>query len=97
MLPELLPAVNEEGSNELTPRYGRFGLWAHHLLPSPVSIQPTGPVLGPLPLPQSGSGLSLQRPPFRVLTATVSSLERTLYSVFPPMMEGHDKPLGGDI
>jgi len=23
----------------------------------------------------------------------VSSLERTLYSVFPPMMEGHDKPL----
>ena len=72
---DLLPAVNGEGSSSLTPRRGWFGLWAHHLLPLPVSIQPTGPVFGPLPLPQSGSGLSLQRPPFRVLTATVSSLQ----------------------
>ncbi|RLF79109.1 hypothetical protein DRN38_06275, partial [Thermococci archaeon] len=48
---DLLPAVNGEGSNELTPRYGRFGLRAHHLLPSPVSIQPAGRVFGPLPLP----------------------------------------------
>ena len=55
---DLLPVVKGEGSNELTPANGRFGLWAHHLLPSPVSIQPTGRVFGPLPLPQSGSGLS---------------------------------------
>ncbi|HHI00308.1 MAG TPA: hypothetical protein ENL40_02340 [Thermococcus litoralis] len=68
-------------------------MWAHHLLPLPVSIQPTGRVFGQLPLPQSGLGLSSQRPPFGVLTAIVSSLERTLYSVFPPMMEGHDKSL----
>ena len=55
---DLLPAVNGEGSNELTPRQWREGLRTHHLLPLPVSAQPAGPVLGPLPLPQSGSGLS---------------------------------------
>ena len=45
------------------------------------------------PLKRRGSGLSLQRPPFGVLTATVSSLERTPIGVFPPEGEGHDKPL----
>ena len=56
---DLLPAVNGEGSNGLTPRHWREGLRAHNLLPLPVSVQPAGPVLGPLPLPQNGSGLSL--------------------------------------
>ena len=49
-LSDLLPAVNGEGSNGLTPRHWREGLRAHHPLPLPVSVQPEGTVLCPLPL-----------------------------------------------
>ena len=56
-LSDLLPALKGEGSNELTPRHWQGGLRAHNLLPLLVSAQPAGPVLGPLPLPQSGSRL----------------------------------------
>ncbi|OYT32521.1 hypothetical protein B6U96_19355 [Archaeoglobales archaeon ex4484_92] len=66
---------------------------AHHLLPLPVSAQPAGRVFGPLPLPQSGLGLSPQRP-LQWFQPLKGDFERTPIGVFPPMMEGHDKPFG---
>ncbi len=62
---------------------GRFA-GNHLLLPLPVLVQPAGRVFGPLPLPQSGLGLSLKGHPLEFLTARVSSLERILNSVIPP-------------
>jgi len=86
---DLLSAVNGEGSNELTPCQWREGLRAHHLLPLPISAQPAGPVLGPLPLPRRavrGYGLKATHWSFQPLE---SGFERTPYGVIPPNGEGH--------